>query len=105
MTFMDDILGGLSEVLEEAGETFAAELSGVPIKSFLGLFDEAVEVAEPYDTERVTIRPALTLLSSEFAGLDRNNTFRRSATDTLYKIYGDPQPDGMGLTRLYLVKA
>ena len=87
------------------GEDFVAKLNGLTVNTIPGIFDEAVETVSPHDAETVVIRPAVTFLGSDFDGLGKSHTFTREKTGISYRIIGEPQTDGAGMTILCLVKA
>lgn len=87
------------------GEDFVVKLNGMTVDTIPGIFDEAVETVSPHDAETIVIRPAVTFLGSDFEGFGKAHTFTRDKTDAAYRIIGEPQADGAGMTILFLVKA
>lgn len=89
---------------DDFAELFTLKLAGVAVGDpVAGLFDESVEVVSPYNVEEVVLRPAVTFPSSGVVGIDKKHTITRNSTGTEYRVYGDPRPDGAGMTRFFLV--
>lgn len=104
MALVDDFEKDLATIFADWAETFTVKLAGATVATVSGLFDEAVEVVSPYETDTVVVRPAASFQSGAVAAFGRSHTFTRDKTGVAYKAFGDPQPE-MGLTRIFLVKA
>lgn len=76
-------------------------LTGAAVKTIRGIFDESSEVVSPFDTERVQIQPAVTVLSSEMDGITSNHLLTINGKN--YSYDGKPRPDGHGFTLIYLI--
>ncbi len=105
MTLKDDIISDLDTVFDDWADSFTAKLSGATVKQIDGIFEESVETVSPYEAESVVFRPAVSFKTADFNGLDKTHTFTRDADGVVYRIYGEPQPEGVGMTRVALVKA
>lgn len=87
------------------GEDFIVKLNGAMIDTIPGIFDEAVETISPHDAETVVVRPAVAFQDSDFDDYGKSHTYTRVKTGIAYRIFGDVQTDGTGMTVLCLVKA
>lgn len=82
-------------------------LTGAAVNTIRGIFDENSEVVSPFETERVQIQPALTVLSSELESITSNHLLtvrpdRSPGVSKNYSFDGKPRPDGHGFTLIYL---
>jgi hypothetical protein len=87
------------------GEDFIVKLNGATIDTIQGIFDEAVETISPHDADTVVVRPAVAFLDEDYDGFGKSHTYTRIKTGIAYRIFGDIQTDGTGMTVAYLVKA
>ena len=75
-------------------------LTGAAVKTIRGIFDENSEVVSPFETERVQIQPAVTVLSSDLESITSNHLLTIRGKN--YSFDGKPRPDGHGFTLIYL---
>lgn len=97
-----DLTADATFAIEEAANcTVTARLDGVPVcEPFSGIFDEHAQVAQPWESERAIVKPALTVTDASLAGITSAHTLEIRGVE--YKFDGKPQPDGTGLTVVYL---
>ena len=98
MDFSSDAAIFLSEF---SNCTVTAILAGVVVKApFPGIFDEKAETFRPYESERSILKPAVTVLHSDFDGIDSNHILEIRGKQ--YTFDGKPLHDVEGLTIAYL---
>jgi hypothetical protein len=76
------------------------QFGGVPLKTIRGVFDEDSQSVSPYEASQMQIKPAVSVQTSDFTGIDSSHTFMISNRE--YRLDGKPRPDGAGLTIIYL---
>jgi hypothetical protein len=83
-------------------------LSGALVKSIHGIFDQSNEVVSPFESDRIIVKPLLTVLDKDFTDVTSANVLtitRDGATSGKdYKLDGKPRPDGAGMTIIHLAE-
>jgi hypothetical protein len=102
-----DTSADLSMIMAEAANcTVTARLAGVAVATFRGIFDEKAEPVQPYESERLMLRPVVTVLTGDLAGIDSSHALEITRDGGLqgqsYTFDGKPSPDGEGLTLVAL---
>lgn len=100
MTLADLIASDFTALLADWGQSVSLRLGGVEVRQITAVFDEAVETWSPGETEVAVLRPALTAATADLAGIDRTHTLITGGVE--YRLFGEPRPDGTGLSRAFL---
>lgn len=86
--------------LSKFGSPATFYLNGTAVKTVTAIFDQAVEVYSPGQTDMTEFKPAITVATSDMDGITRTHTVTTGGKE--YKIFREPEPDGHGMTHLIL---